>query len=195
MNHPADVRFTGPLYTVGEAATFLRVPRSTMATWAGGYTRRRLGGASTKAGPVVTAFRGAGAASHTLRGARRGGGGCGIPPCRRLPTAHQASSGLSGSSASSTSSRRGASTQTAASCCSTTRSGISTKPFGAGAFLEIRPGPGPVAVGSFREARNGDWMRKQATRYAGAVVGTEDPALPWRVLAPGAPRSRLRPST
>jgi uncharacterized protein (DUF433 family) len=58
MDHPADVRFTEPLYTVGEAATFLRVPRSTMATWAGGYTRRRPGGASTKAGPVVTAFQG-----------------------------------------------------------------------------------------------------------------------------------------
>jgi uncharacterized protein (DUF433 family)/DNA-binding transcriptional MerR regulator len=56
MDHPDDLRFTEALYTVGEAARFLGVPPSTMATWAGGYRRRRPGGTSTEAGPVVTAL-------------------------------------------------------------------------------------------------------------------------------------------
>lgn len=51
-----DLRFTKPLYTVGEAALFLGVPPSTMATWTTGYTRRRLGGGRTTAQPVITAF-------------------------------------------------------------------------------------------------------------------------------------------
>jgi uncharacterized protein (DUF433 family) len=37
---PGDVRFSEPLYTVAEAARFLGVPPSTLATWARGYLRR-----------------------------------------------------------------------------------------------------------------------------------------------------------
>lgn len=36
-----DERFTVPLYTLSEAATYLRVPRATLATWADGYEQRR----------------------------------------------------------------------------------------------------------------------------------------------------------
>ena len=37
-----DDRFTVPLYTLGEAASYLRVPKSTLTTWADGYEHRRL---------------------------------------------------------------------------------------------------------------------------------------------------------
>jgi len=51
-----DLRFDQPLYTVSEAAAYLRVPRTTFETWARGYTRRRNSGRTTKAPPIVTAI-------------------------------------------------------------------------------------------------------------------------------------------
>jgi uncharacterized protein (DUF433 family) len=51
-----DGRFDTPLYTVGEAAAYLRVPRTTFETWAHGYTRKRQGRGPTKAGPIITSF-------------------------------------------------------------------------------------------------------------------------------------------
>lgn len=54
-----DLRFDEPLYTVGEAAAYLRVPRSTLETWAHGYTRTRQGRRATKARPIVTSVRAA----------------------------------------------------------------------------------------------------------------------------------------
>lgn len=50
-----ELRFETPLYTVAEAAAFLRVPRSTFDTWAHGYTRERAGRRSTKGAPIITA--------------------------------------------------------------------------------------------------------------------------------------------
>jgi uncharacterized protein (DUF433 family) len=51
-----DLRFEEPLYTVAEAAAYLRVPRTTFATWAHGYSRRRQGGRATSALPAITAI-------------------------------------------------------------------------------------------------------------------------------------------
>lgn len=53
-----DLRFETPLYTAGEAAAYLRVPRTTLDTWAHGYSRKRQGRRSTKADPIITAFQG-----------------------------------------------------------------------------------------------------------------------------------------
>ena len=50
------LRFDEPLYTVGEAARVLRVPPSTFATWAHGYTRRPPNRRPTVAQAVITAF-------------------------------------------------------------------------------------------------------------------------------------------
>jgi uncharacterized protein (DUF433 family) len=50
-------RFATLLYGVGEAAGYLAVPPSTLTTWAYGYQRRRGGGASVRAEPVITAVR------------------------------------------------------------------------------------------------------------------------------------------
>ena len=50
-------RFSTLLYDVGEAAGYLAVPRSTLATWAYGYERRRPGTSAFRAGPVITAVR------------------------------------------------------------------------------------------------------------------------------------------
>ena len=50
------LRFDEPLYTIGEAAQMLRVPPSTLTTWAHGYTRRPPGRRPTVAEPVITAF-------------------------------------------------------------------------------------------------------------------------------------------
>ncbi|GAA1885466.1 DUF433 domain-containing protein [Lapillicoccus jejuensis] len=36
-----DERFTVPLYTLAEASTYLRVPQTTLRTWADGYEQRR----------------------------------------------------------------------------------------------------------------------------------------------------------
>jgi len=47
-------RFSTPLYGIGEAAAYLDVPSSTLATWAYGYERRRPGAGVVAAGPVIT---------------------------------------------------------------------------------------------------------------------------------------------
>lgn len=52
----ADLRFETPLYTVAEAAAYLRVPRTTLETWAHGYTRKRQGRRYTKAEPIITSI-------------------------------------------------------------------------------------------------------------------------------------------
>lgn len=49
-----DLRFEAPLYTVAEAARFLGVPTSTLATWAKGYVRRPPGRAEVSGAPIVT---------------------------------------------------------------------------------------------------------------------------------------------
>ena len=53
-----DDRFTVPLYTLGEAASYLRVPKSTLTTWADGYEHRRLerqGVRTVRGASIVTA--------------------------------------------------------------------------------------------------------------------------------------------
>ncbi|HEY3981259.1 MAG TPA: DUF433 domain-containing protein [Streptosporangiaceae bacterium] len=50
-------RFSTPLYGIGEAATYLDVPPSTLANWAYGYERRRPGAGVVVSGPVITATR------------------------------------------------------------------------------------------------------------------------------------------
>ena len=50
-------RFSTLLYGIGEAAGYLAVPRSTLATWAYGYERRRPGTSVFRADPVITAVR------------------------------------------------------------------------------------------------------------------------------------------
>jgi uncharacterized protein (DUF433 family) len=53
-----DIRFTEPLYTLTEAARYLRVRPDTFVTWAEGYVRHFPGRASVVKGPIVTAFPG-----------------------------------------------------------------------------------------------------------------------------------------
>jgi uncharacterized protein (DUF433 family) len=50
-------RFVTPLYGIGEAAGYLAVPPSTLATWAYGYERRRAGDGVIVGRPVITAIR------------------------------------------------------------------------------------------------------------------------------------------
>jgi uncharacterized protein (DUF433 family) len=50
-------RFSTPLYTIGEAAAYLGVPPSTLATWAYGYERRRPSAGIAIGDPVITATR------------------------------------------------------------------------------------------------------------------------------------------
>lgn len=50
-------RFETPLYGIGEAAGYLAVPSSTLATWAYGYERRRPGAGLVIGEPVITAIR------------------------------------------------------------------------------------------------------------------------------------------
>jgi uncharacterized protein (DUF433 family) len=50
-------RFSTPLYGIGEAAAYLDVPPSTLATWAYGYERRRPGAGVIAGNPVITARR------------------------------------------------------------------------------------------------------------------------------------------
>lgn len=50
-------RFSTLLYGIGEAAGYLAVPRSTLATWAYGYERRRSGTSVFRSDPVITAVR------------------------------------------------------------------------------------------------------------------------------------------
>lgn len=57
MTRNGDIRFTVPLYTVAEAARYVRVPESTYATWAKGYDRVLDGGSRHVHGAaVITAF-------------------------------------------------------------------------------------------------------------------------------------------
>lgn len=51
-----DIRLTVPLYTVREAAAYVRVPRTTLGGWAYGYRVRK--GGRQRIAPVVTAFAG-----------------------------------------------------------------------------------------------------------------------------------------
>jgi uncharacterized protein (DUF433 family) len=48
-------RFVTPLYTVAEAARYLDVPPSTLATWAHGYVRRPPGRPEVRGAPILTA--------------------------------------------------------------------------------------------------------------------------------------------
>jgi uncharacterized protein (DUF433 family) len=50
-------RFSAPLYGIAEAAAYLDVPSSTVATWAYGYERRRPGAGVVVGRPVITAIR------------------------------------------------------------------------------------------------------------------------------------------
>ena len=50
---PLD-RFSSPLYTVAEAARYLDVPATTLATWAKGYRRARTGRPEVTGSPVLT---------------------------------------------------------------------------------------------------------------------------------------------
>ena len=56
----ADERFRKPLYSISEAAAYVGVPRSTLETWAHGYTRRPPGRRSVHGDPLLTALRGSG---------------------------------------------------------------------------------------------------------------------------------------
>ncbi len=54
VDRPAGIdRFDTPLYTVAEAARYLDVPTSTLATWARGYRRRPLGRQEVIGDPVL----------------------------------------------------------------------------------------------------------------------------------------------
>nr|MBA2601362.1 DUF433 domain-containing protein [Actinomycetota bacterium] len=55
-----DLRFTKPLYTVSEAASYLGVPRSTFATWMHGYVRSAPGTRSVHGEPLLTSIEGHG---------------------------------------------------------------------------------------------------------------------------------------
>ncbi|CAN5248891.1 DUF433 domain-containing protein [soil metagenome] len=52
--HNGNMRFVAPLYTVAEAARFLGVPTSTLATWAKGYVRRPPGRAEVRGAPIIS---------------------------------------------------------------------------------------------------------------------------------------------
>ncbi|MEX1006365.1 MAG: DUF433 domain-containing protein [Acidimicrobiia bacterium] len=51
-----DPRFAVPLYTIAEAARFLRVPRTTLATWAHGYERARPSRKLISSDAIVTSI-------------------------------------------------------------------------------------------------------------------------------------------
>ena len=51
---PGDARFSEPLYTVAEAARFLGVSPSTLATWARGYVRRPPNRRVVRGAPIIT---------------------------------------------------------------------------------------------------------------------------------------------
>lgn len=52
-----QLRFETPLYTVAEAARFLGVPATTLATWAHGYERRPKGHPVVKGAQILTAIK------------------------------------------------------------------------------------------------------------------------------------------
>lgn len=61
LNHTLDdLRFTKPLYTVSEAASYLGVPRSTLATWIHGYVRSAPGKRAVRGEPLLTSIEGHG---------------------------------------------------------------------------------------------------------------------------------------
>ena len=51
---PALDRFSSPLYTVTEAARYLDVPATTLASWAKGYRRAGKGRTEVTGSPVLT---------------------------------------------------------------------------------------------------------------------------------------------
>lgn len=59
----ADLRFTEPLYTIADAARYVGMPASTLASWARGYTRRFPDRPDVHQGPVITCLEGAGPGS------------------------------------------------------------------------------------------------------------------------------------
>jgi uncharacterized protein (DUF433 family) len=50
-------QFSTLLYGIGEAATYLSIPSTTLTTWAYGYKRHAHGGSTAQARPVITAVR------------------------------------------------------------------------------------------------------------------------------------------
>jgi uncharacterized protein (DUF433 family) len=50
-------RFATLLYGIGEAAAYLSIPPSTLASWSYGHERRVHGGGTERAAPVITAVR------------------------------------------------------------------------------------------------------------------------------------------
>jgi len=52
-----NMRFEAPLYTVAEAARFLGVPTSTLATWAKGYVRRPPGRAEVRGAAIIASVK------------------------------------------------------------------------------------------------------------------------------------------
>lgn len=51
-----DIRFDRPLYTIAEAARYVRVPRTTYQEWARGYIHRFADRPTVEGDPVITAF-------------------------------------------------------------------------------------------------------------------------------------------
>lgn len=56
MSNTGLDRFATPLYTVSEAARYLDVPDSTLASWTSGYRRRSARGRDVVGAPVLTAL-------------------------------------------------------------------------------------------------------------------------------------------
>jgi uncharacterized protein (DUF433 family) len=56
----APDRFRARLYTVSEAARYLDVPSTTLATWTHGYRRKSAGRPEVRGAPILTALRTAG---------------------------------------------------------------------------------------------------------------------------------------
>jgi len=59
---PDDLRFTKPLYTVSEAASYVGVPRSTFSSWTNGYVRSAAGKRAVHGQPLLTSVDGHGLA-------------------------------------------------------------------------------------------------------------------------------------
>jgi len=51
-----DLRFTEPRYTVADAARYVGMPPSTLASWAKGYTKHFADRPTVKQGPVITSL-------------------------------------------------------------------------------------------------------------------------------------------
>jgi len=61
-----DLRFTEPRYTVAEAARYVGMPPSTLASWAKGYTRHFANRPTVKQGPVITSLPSATGSGATI---------------------------------------------------------------------------------------------------------------------------------